>query len=278
MTGKRKRMISDVTITAVALFLSLIVIFPIVYCILGAFKARVEFSTFPPTVLPASFTNLENFKSALEIAPLLRYMLNSLIVAAMGMSVRIVLAILAAYSFAFWDFKGKNLFFFFILATMMLPGDTLTITNYLTVSRLHLLNTYLGMCITSFVGASQMFMLRQNFRSIPKELRDAARMDGCGEFRFITTVVLPIARPVILTLCVQSFITLWNAYLWPLLVTNNSDMRTVQVGVTMLNSVEGTNYNLVLAGVTISLIPSFILFIFLRRNIMKGMTAGAIVG
>lgn len=278
MSGKTKRRIADLIITAAALMISLVVIMPIVYCIFGAFKARTEFSTYPPTFFPASFSYLGNFKEALTSVPLMRYMLNSFIVAAIGMTVRITLAVLAAYSFAFWDFKGKNFFFFFILATMMLPGDTLTITNYLTVSRLHLLNTYLGMCITSFVGASQMFMLRQNFRSIPKELRDAALLDGCGELRFITTVILPISRPVIFTLCVQSFVTLWNAYLWPLLVTNDTNMRTVQVGVSMLNTVEGTNYHIVLAAVTITLIPSFILFVLLRKNIMKGMTAGALVG
>ena len=161
---------------------------------------------------------------------------------------------------------------------MMLPGDTLMVTNYLTVSRLNLLDTYLGMCITSFVGASQMFMLRQNFRTIPRALRDAARLDGCSDLRFLRSVVLPVSRPVLLTLCVQSFINLWNAYLWPLLVTNRDEMRTVQVGVTMLTAVGNTNYHLILAAVTLTLLPSFVMFIILRKNIVKGMTSGALVG
>ena len=121
-------------------------------------------------------------------------------------------------------------------------------------------------------------MLRQNFRTIPRALHDAAELDGCGDIRFLTSVLLPISKPVLITLLVQSFITSWNSYLWPLLVTNSTDMRTVQVGVSMLTSIEDTNYYLVLAGVTLTLIPSLILFIILRRNITKGMTAGALVG
>ncbi len=274
----KKSVFINTAVTAVSLALGCIIAFPVIYCILGAFKTRAEFSTYPPTLLPEDFTYLDNFTEVLEKTPLLRFMLNSLIVALLGMSVRMIFAILAAYAFVFYDFKGKNVLFFIVLATMMLPADTLIVTNYLTVSRLHLLDTYLGMCITSFVGASQMFMLRQNFRSIPGELRDAALIDGCGDLRFLMKVVLPISRPVIVTLCVQSFINMWNAYLWPLLVTNTESMRTVQVGITMLTSSESTSYNLVLAAVTLTLIPSFIMFIVLRKNIVSGMTEGALVG
>ena len=161
----------------------------------------------------------------------------------------------------------------------MIPGDTILVTNYQTVSRMGLLNTYLGMIIVSFVGASQMFMLRQKFMAIPKDLRYAAMIDGCGDIRYILTILLPICRPVLTTLFVQSFITMWNAYLWPLIVTASSpNMRTVMVGITKLNSWEDTNYELVLAGVTISLIPSFILFMVMRHGMNKGGTDGALVG
>ena len=278
MTKKAKTRAADISVTITALILGCIIIFPVVYCIFGAFKTRVEFGSYPPALLPDSFANLENFKEALDKPPLLRYMLNSLIVACLGTAVRMTFSVLAAYSFAFFDFKGKKFLFLVVLATMMLPGDTLMVTNYLTVSRLNLLDTYLGMCITSFVGASQMFMLRQNFRTIPRALRDAARLDGCSDLRFLRSVVLPVSRPVLLTLCVQSFINLWNAYLWPLLVTNRDEMRTVQVGVTMLTAVGNTNYHLILAAVTLTLLPSFVMFIILRKNIVKGMTSGALVG
>lgn len=277
MKTSTKRRLTDAIVSVIAIVIGLIIIFPVVYCILGAFKTPAEFMS--PKLLPNSFTNLENFKNAMNQAPLFRYMLNSLIMALSGTTIRLIFAICAAYALTHYDFKGKNFCFMLILGTMMMPGDTLLVTNYQTVSKLGLLNTYLGMIIVSFVGASQMFMLRQKFMAIPKDLRHAAMLDGCGDIRYILTVLLPICKPVLTTLFVQSFITMWNAYLWPLIVTASSpNMRTIMVGITKLNSWEDTNYELVLAGVTLSLIPSFILFLIMRRNMSKGGTDGALVG
>ena len=204
--------------------------------------------------------------------------LNSLTVATLGASVRMLLALLAAYAFAFYDFKGKKVLFFLLLGPMMLPGDILVVTNYQTVSSLQLLDTYLGMAITSFVGATQMFMLRQQFLHTPKALRESSFLDGCGDFRFMFSILFPLSRPVMITLFVQSFINIWNVYLWPLLVTNRTDMRTIQVGITMLTTHDGTAFHLVLAGVALSLIPAFILFFCLRKAIARSMEEGAMVG
>ncbi len=277
MGYKAKRRLSSVIVQIIAVLIGLIIIFPVVYCVLGAFKTHAEFMD--PHLLPKSFGHLENFKNAMHQAPLLRYMLNSFIMSFMGTVVRLLLSVFAAFAFTHYDFRLKNLCFFLILGTMMIPGDTLLVTNYVTVSRLGLLSSYLGMTIVSFVSASQMFMLRQRFMSVPRDMYHAAQIDGCGDLRYIGTVLVPICKPVITTLFVQSFITLWNAYLWPLIVTASSpDMRTVMVGITKLNSFEDTNYELVLAGVTISLIPSLILFVIMRRNMRKGGTDGALVG
>lgn len=275
--NKARARIGDALVQIIAVIIGLILIFPIVYCICGAFKTPGEFAS--SRLLPESFAYLENFKNALHRAPLMRYMLNSVIVSLLGTVTRLVFSVLAAYAFANYEFKLKNACFFLILATMMLPGDILLVTNYATVSKLGLLNSYLGMCITSFVSASQMFMLRQSFMSVPRDMRDAAMLDGCGDLRYITTVLLPVCRPVITTLFIQSFISLWNSYLWPLIVTASSpDMRTVMVGITKLNSWEDTNYELVLAGTAISLIPSFLLFIVMRRSMRKSGMDGALEG
>ena len=123
-----------------------------------------------------------------------------------------------------------------------------------------------------------MLMLRQSFRSSPSALRDASRLDGCGDLRFIWSVLLPVVRPVLVTLFMQSFVSAWNSYLWPLMVTNHNEMRTVQVGITMLTTVGDTNYGAVLAGVSLSLIPAFILFLVLRKNIARSMCAGSLAG
>ena len=277
MKRKQKDFLFDTLVTVIAIILGIIIIFPLIYCFLSSFKTPSEFLN--PKLFPSSFLYLDNFKNALERGNLLRYTLNSFVIAFVGTAVRMVLSILAAYAFTFYDFKGKNFFFFLILGTMMIPGDVLLVTNYLTVSKMHLLNTYLGVMIVSFVSASQMFMLRQRFKTIPKDMREASSMDGYGDLWFIWKVLLPLSKPVVTTLFIQSFINLWNAYLWPLIVTASSpEMRTVMVGITRLNSWEDENYQLVMAGVCISLIPSLILFIVMRRNMKKGGLDGSLVG
>ena len=277
MTHRRKEQIEEIVVSLVAIALGLVIIFPLIYCFLSSFKTPSEF--LDPKLLPSSFLNLDNYKAALERGNLLRYILNSFVIALLGSAIRLIFSILAAYVFAFYDFKGKNVVFFMILGTMMIPSDVLLATNYLTVSRLHLLNTYMGVMVVSFVSASATFMLRQRFKTIPRDMREAASMDGYGDIWFILRVLLPITRPVVTTLFVQSFISLWNSYLWPLIATASSpEMRTVMVGITRLNSWEDENYQLVMAGVVISLIPSIILFLVMRRSLRKGGLEGSLVG
>ena len=277
MTHRRKELVEEIVVSLVAIALGLVIIFPLIYCFLSSFKTPSEF--LDPKLLPSSFLNLDNYKAALERGNLLRYILNSFVIAFLGSAIRLIFSILAAYVFAFYDFKGKNVVFFMILGTMMIPSDVLLATNYLTVSRLHLLNTYMGVMVVSFVSASATFMLRQRFKTIPRDMREAASMDGYGDIWFILKVLLPITRPVVTTLFVQSFISLWNSYLWPLIATASSpEMRTVMVGITRLNSWEDENYQLVMAGVVISLIPSIILFLIMRRSLRKGGLEGSLVG
>ena len=277
MTHRRKEQIEEIVVSLVAIALGLVIIFPLIYCFLSSFKTPSEFLN--PKLLPSSFLNLDNYKAALERGNLLRYILNSFVIAFLGSAIRLIFSILAAYVFAFYDFKGKNVVFFMILGTMMIPSDVLLATNYLTVSRLHLLNTYMGVMVVSFVSASATFMLRQRFKTIPRDMREAASMDGYGDIWFILRVLLPITRPVVTTLFVQSFISLWNSYLCPLIATASSpEMRTVMVGITRLNSWEDENYQLVMAGVVISLIPSIILFLIMRRSLRKGGLEGSLVG
>lgn len=277
MKAKRKEKMLDLSDTVIAVFLGIIIIFPLIYCFLSSFKTKSEFLT--PSLFPSSFSNLNNYKEALEKGNLIRYAFNSFIIAFFGSLVRMIMSVLAAYAFTFYDFKGKNVLFFFILGTMMIPGDVLLMTNYLTVSKLHLLNTYLGVMVVSFISASQTFMLRQRFKTIPIDMKEASEMDGYGDLWFIWKVLLPLSKSVVTTLFIQSFINLWNAYLWPLIVTASSpDMRTIMVGITRLNSWEDENYQLVMAGVCISLIPSLLLFFIMRRNLKKGGMDGSLVG
>ena len=279
MTKKQKlKAFKSLIISLAAIFIGLVIVFPIIYGVSVSFKTRAELSVYPPRVLPDSFSNLENFRTVFRMAPLMRFMFNTVIVSSMGSILKLLFAILAAYAFSYFNFPGRTILFMVVLGTMMLPADTLVVTNFITIIRLNMLDNYLGMCITSLVGAAQMFILRQNFKSIPHSYRDAAFMDGCGDLRYLVYVVSPMASPVILTLMVQSFVSFWNAYLWPLLVTNRLEMRTVQIGVAMLTNPMDPNYTVVLAAVTILLIPSFILFSLLRMAIVRGIEGGALVG
>lgn len=278
MTRRQKMRMLDALLSLLALGIGLLLVFPVLYALLGAFKSEAEFAAYPPALFPHSFAYTENFETVWHQVPVLRFFFNSLAVSLLSASVRLVLAVLAAYAFVFFEFRGKKILFFLILGTMMLPSDTLLITNYQTVAQLGLLDSYLGMAIPSFVGASQMFMLRQSFKTAPPALKEAAQLDGCGDIHFLLSILLPISRPVLFTLFVQAFVTAWNAYLWPLLVTNQNEMRTIQVGITMLTTLEDTNYHVVLAGVVLSLIPALILFLFLRKNITRAMAGGALVG
>ena len=274
---KRAGRMRDCLASLLALVLGMLIVFPLIYALCGAFKTEAEFFSDHASLLPQSFLNTENFSAVWRRIPIPRMFLNSLAVATLAAVVRVIFAALAAYAVTFFDFKGKNALFILILCTMMLPQDTLIITNYRTVSRLGLVNTYLGMAILSFLGAGQMLMLRQTFRKTPAALRESAMMDGCGDLRYMRRILLPLSRPVLSTLFVQSFVSVWNGYLWPLLVTNREDMRTIQVGITMLTTYESTNYHEVLAGSALSLIPAVILFVFLRKNMLRAMTAGAVV-
>lgn len=261
-----------------SLLLGLFVAFPLYYVILAGFKTEGEFGSFPPTILPNSFTYIENFKEVLFNSMIPRFMLNSLMIGSIVTIVRLILSTLAAYALAFINFPGRKFMFIFILGTMMIPGEALLISNFITVSKLHLLNSYLGIMIVSFVSATQVFMLRQSFKSISGTLREAAFLDGCGDFKFYSRICIPVSVPILISLGLSSFVGVWNSYLWPLLVTTKEEMRTVQVGITLLSAHEGSNNTLVFAGITVILIPTLILFALFQRKIVGGMFNGAIKG
>ncbi|PKL11946.1 MAG: carbohydrate ABC transporter permease [Spirochaetae bacterium HGW-Spirochaetae-8] len=261
----------------IASILGLVVVFPLYYIFAGAFFEIGEFTTYSPTLFPASF-QLNNFIRALQDTYLLRFMGNSMLVASVGSVLRMAIAILCAFPVAFLRFKGKNLLFFIVLGTMMLPSDALIIENYLTISRLGLVDTYFAIISIYLLAPVQMFMLRQAFKTIPQTYREAAAIDGCGDFRFLTSIVLPMAKPIVLTLTLQSFVTIWNTYLWPLLVTNDPLMRTVQVGITMLGFEESLDFGPTFAAIALILLPSLSIFLFFRKKIVEGIATGAIVG
>ena len=262
---------------AVMIIAALIVIYPIYSAVNISLLKDTEVAQYPPRLFPSSL-NLANFTRALEQAPLPRYLLNSIIQSLLVMIGQLITASLAAYAFAFLNFKGRNFFFLVFMATMMIPWEATIIPNYLTIKQLGWTDSFQGLAVPFLATGFGTFLLRQFFLKIPRDLYDAAVMDGCSNFRFLTTIVVPLARPALGTLAVYSFLQTYNQYLWPLLITNDESMRTVQIGIALLQDEERLMFNTVLAGVVIILIPTFLLFIFSNRQLIRGLTAGAVKG
>ena len=271
------RLLRRMFIYAILILVSIVVLFPLYYAVVISLVTDADVSKYPPVVLPVGL-HLENFTRALEMAPLPRYLLNSFIQSSIVMIAQLILASLAAYAFAFIPFKGKQVMFFVFLSTMMIPWEATIIPNYLTVRALRWTDTFQGLTAPFLATAFGTFLLRQFFLSIPKDLHDAATIDGAGHIRFLTTILVPLARPALGTLAIYSFLQTYNQFLWPLLVTNDQNMRTVQIGIAILQDEERYMWNVVMAAVVIVLLPTFILFIFGNRQLIRGLTAGAIKG
>ncbi len=261
----------------VAVSLGIIILIPIIYCFFVSFMKPEQVQSIPPTFFPRVWT-IENYITVFTTTTILRFMWNSLILAAVSSIIRIVTSSMAAFAFSFFKFPGRNFLFSVCLGTMMIPADVVLVTNYQTISRLGLINTYMGMMAVFCVAAVNIFVMRQNFLTFSSTLRDAAYIDGCGNLKFFVQILFPTSKPVITTVFISSFISTWNTYLWPMLVTNRSEMRTVQVGVTMLNYEDGNVYSSVMAASVIVLIPTMIAFLAFRKQIVEGIMGGAVKG
>ena len=260
-----------------AVVLGLLIISPIIYALFISVMPADQILSNPPKIIPRTVI-LDNYKKAIESTRLGRYMWNSLVIAGISSVVRLITASMAAFAFSFFEFKGKGFLFTLTMGTVMIPGDVVLVTNYQTVAKLGLVNTYLGMMIIFMVSALNIFVMRQNFLSFSKEIKEASEVDGCSNLRFFTTILLPLNRPVLTTVFISAFIGTWNTYLWPMLVTNDDAMRTVQVGVTMLNFPDGTVYGPIMAASILVLLPVMVMFIIFRRQIVGGLMGGAIKG
>lgn len=259
------------------ILVAIIIVYPIYSTLTISLLDDAELASYPPKLYPASF-QIVNFTRALAQAPLVRYLFNSVLQSSMVMVGQLVTASLAAYAFAFINFKYRNFFFLLFLATMMIPWEATIIPNYLTIKQWGLTDTFWGLATPFMATGFGTFLLRQFFMKIPHELRDAAEIDGCGSLRFLWTIVLPLARPALGTLAVYSFLQTYNQYLWPLLITNDVSMRTVQIGLTLLQDEERQQFNIVAAGVVMVLVPTFLLFVFSNKQLIRGLTAGAVKG
>ncbi|TFJ91652.1 carbohydrate ABC transporter permease [Lentibacillus salicampi] len=227
-------------------------------------------------MIPTSLT-FDNYLAVFDRFPLLNYLANSFIVSIVIMIGQLILCSLAAYAFVFMEFKGRDVLFFIFIATMMVPFEASVIPNFQTIRDLGLIDSYAGLSLPYFAMAFGTFLLRQNFKQIPKELKEASEIAGIGHFKFYLTVVLPVAKTSLVTLGVYGFLTSWNMYLWPLLSTTNDSVRTVQIGLKQLQSQEQLNeWGVIMAGGIIVVLPTLILLFLGQKKLQQGLAEGAI--
>jgi sn-glycerol 3-phosphate transport system permease protein len=272
-----------------------VVLLPIYMTVVNALLPKETIVAYPPKLFPSD-PQWGNFPKALDQVPLARYMWNSFIVTVAIVVGQLVTSSLAAYAFAFLRFPGRGLLFLIFLSTLMVPLEVAIIPNFQTVqsfgsSHLEILgfevgrhilqhilriDSYQALAVPFLATAFGTFLLRQHFMTIPKELRDAAAIDGYGHLRFLFFVVLPLSRPVLASLAVFAFLSAWNQYLWPLLVTNDDNMRTVQIGLAALRGREIDSFNVVMAGTLIAAMPMFAMLVLFQGQLVRGLTAGAV--
>lgn len=264
-------------IYAINIILGLLMMFPIVYALMISLMPASEAFQYPPRIIPGELY-FGNYIEALKSVPIPRFILNSFIVSTIVTIGQIITSSLAAYAFTYYEFKGKNAIFVLFLSTMMIPGEATIIANYLTIRSLNWLNTYAALIIPNLSSALGIFLLRQFFMTIPKDYYEAAQLDGCGKFKFLLKVLIPLSRPAIGSLAIYTFLVTWNQYMWPLLVTNTDSMRTVQIGISMLQVAESQSFGLIMAGVIMIILPSIIAFIIGQKQLVEGLSAGALKG
>jgi sn-glycerol 3-phosphate transport system permease protein len=256
---------------------SILIAFPLLLALSYSLMSESEIATFPPPLLPKAAT-LDNYAQVFSTIPIARYLVNSFVVSVAVVIGQLVTASLAAYAFAFLVFRGRTLLFFLFLSTLMIPWEATIIPNYMTVRALGWLDTYQGLAVPFMATAFGTFLLRQAFLQIPRELWDSARIDGASSFRFLRSMVLPLSRPALGTVGIYGFLSTYNQYFWPLLVTNERLMRTTQVGIAQLRFEETLRWGLVMAGVIMVAAPTLALLVLGQRQLIRGLTAGAVKG
>jgi sn-glycerol 3-phosphate transport system permease protein len=262
-----------------ALLLVLVTIgVPVYWMIIGSFKTNAEIYQVPPSWIPRAPT-LVNFPEAWQSAPFGRYYVNTLITTIFGSSFEILFAVTTAYAFVFLRFPKKEWLFLVLLAALMVPAQVTILPNYLTIANLGWINTYQGIIVPGASVAYGAFLLRQYYRTLPYEILDAAKVDGAGHLRVLTSIVAPLAKPAIISFGLLSLVAKWNDFLWPLLVTNTKEMRVLPIGIYWLRVEEGTvEWGVVMAGTLFVVLPVFLVFLYAQRYIVEGIAAGAVKG
>jgi len=262
---------------------SLAMIAPLYWMFTTSFKPSADIFASPPKLLPSPWI-MGNYRDVFTLLPFDRFFVNSVIVSVTIVTLNILFDTMAAYAFAKLRFPGRDVIFFLLLITLMIPFQVNLIPLYRMMVFLHRFNphlgidTYSGLIAPSMIQVFGIFLMRQFFQSIPDEVLESARVDGASEFKILRRIIFPLALPGIATLAIFTFLGAWNDFLWPLLVTSSDQVRTLPVGVALLARKNTINWGDTMAGTTIAALPMIVVFIVLQRRFIEGLTAGAVKG
>lgn len=270
----RIRHVIGQVLTYLALILiTVVMLFPLLIVLITSFTPEALTNQWPPRIIPQEFT-LDNYISLFERLPVMRELLNTVLFAGCVTIISVTFDALAAYALSRIDFKGRGVILGILIATMMIPSIALLIPVYKLLASMGMVNSYAGLIIPRMADVGGIFLLRQFFISIPKDLDNAARIDGAGELRIFAQIILPNAVPAILTVGMFNFMGNWNDLLWPLIMTSNPENRTITAGLAMLtgHGSSVTPYGVVMAGALISALPLLIVFFFIQKRFVEGIT------
>ena len=253
-----------------------VTVLPFVWMILTSLKDASE--VIKPSAFLPSVWRFDNYPEALRIAPLGRYFVNTVAVTIISTALTILTTILAAFAFSRLRFPGRDLIFSLLMATMMIPGEMLIITNYVTIVRLGLMDTRTALILPWIANVFYIYLLRQFFMQMPESLYYAAKVDACGDWRYLWKIVVPNNRHAIATIAILNAIGCWNAFLWPLIVTNREENRVLSIGLVRFQTEAGTRYELLMAASAILVIPMIVLYLVLRRHIISSVAQSGIKG
>jgi multiple sugar transport system permease protein len=256
---------------------AIIALLPLYWMVVTALQQPTLTVSFPPEWFPSNPTFL-NFQRFFGRPHVLTWTTNSLIVALAVTGIQIFTCAMAGYAFAKKKFPGGNFLFYLYIASMMIPGQVTLVPLFLIMSRLNLLDTYAGLVLPGIAGPFGVFLMKQFISTLPTDLIEAATIDGCGEWLTFMKVILPLAKPGLAVLGIFTFMGQWNQFLWPLIVTNSSSMRTLPVGLALLQEELPMQYGLLMAGATYAAIPMIIIFLMFQKYFLRGITVGALKG
>ena len=277
---KTKPPIGKILVYAGLIIWALIVLFPFYWMLLTSVKS---YSSYNAEFVPQLFTlspTLQNYLDAFTQVPLADYFLNTVIFTLATTAIMLVVTVLAAFGFSRLQFKGKDLVFTLFLALMMIPGELVVITNFVTITEMDLRNTFMGLILPSVTSVFYIYLLKENFSQIPDELYFAAKVDGTSDFRYLCKVLIPICRPTIITITILKVIECWNSYVWPRLITDDPNYYLVSNGIQFIreNGFGRENIPAMMAAVVVISLPLILLFLIFRRKIMAGVARGGTKG